>query len=137
MKPSEYASHDALGLASLVEAGEVSPEELERMMLDVKDLLVLDVREASEHEQGHLKGAMLVPRGILEAAADLEYPKHQPELAAARERPIALYCATGGRSAMAAFTLQLMGFKDVVNLAGGITRWQQENRPMVREARYV
>jgi rhodanese-related sulfurtransferase len=116
---------------------EVSPEELEHMMLDVKDLLVLDVREASEHEQGHLKGAMLVPRGILEAAADLEYPKHQPELAAARERPIALYCATGGRSAMAAFTLQLMGFKDVVNLAGGITRWQQENRPMVREARYV
>jgi rhodanese-related sulfurtransferase len=38
---------------------------------------------------------------------------------------------------MAAFTLKLMGFNDVVNLAGGITRWQQENRPMVREARYV
>jgi rhodanese-related sulfurtransferase len=116
---------------------EVSPAELQSMMETTDDLLVVDVREASEHEQGHLKGAMLVPRGILEAAADLEYPKHQPELSGARERPVAVYCATGGRSAMAALTLQLMGFKSVVNLAGGITRWQQEDRPVVKEARYV
>jgi rhodanese-related sulfurtransferase len=38
---------------------------------------------------------------------------------------------------MAAFTLTLMDYKDVVNLAGGITRWQQENRSVVREARYL
>ena len=116
---------------------EVNPEELESMLSNSTDLLVLDVREASEHEQGHLKGAMLVPRGILEAAADPAYPKHQPELSSARQRPIAVYCATGGRSAMAAMTLQLMGFENVVNLEGGISRWLKENRPVVREARYV
>ena len=123
--------------AARARIAEVSPAELQKMMEEVDDLLLVDVREGSEHEQGHLKGAMLVPRGILEAAADSEYPKHQPELSSARERPLAVYCATGGRSAMAALTLQLMGFKNVVNLAGGITRWQQEDRPVVKEARYV
>ncbi len=116
---------------------EVTPEDLEGMLEGTENLLVLDVRESSEHEQGHIKGAMLVPRGILEAAADTEYPKRVPELVEARSRPIVAYCATGGRSAMAAATLKQMGFENVVSLAGGITRWQQENRPLVREARYV
>ena len=123
--------------AARARIAEVDPAELQKMMEEVDDLLLVDVREGSEHEQGHLKGAMLVPRGILEAAADPKYPKHQPELASARERPLAVYCATGGRSAMAALTLQLMGFKNVVNLAGGISRWQQEDRPVEKEARYV
>jgi len=89
--------------AARAQIREVSPAELEEMIHDDKELLVIDVREPSEHEQGHIKNAMLVPRGILEAAADLEYPKHQPELSAARERPLAVYCATGGRSAMAVY----------------------------------
>jgi rhodanese-related sulfurtransferase len=116
---------------------EVTPEQLENLLGNTDNMLVLDVRESSEHEQGHIKGAMLVPRGILEAAADKDYPKHQTELVAARSRPVAIYCATGGRSAMAAATLKLMGYENVVSLAGGIVRWQQEDRPMVREARYI
>ncbi len=116
---------------------EVSPEQLEQMLGATQDLLLVDVRESSEHEQGHIKGAMLVPRGILEAAADPTYPKHQPTLSGARERPVALYCATGGRSALAASTLQLMGFKNVVSLDGGIVRWTHERRPVVKEARYI
>lgn len=123
--------------AAKAQIEEVTPEQLEAMLENTGNLLVLDVRESSEHEQGHIKGAMLVPRGILEAAADTEYPKHQPELVEARSRPVAIYCATGGRSAMAAATLKQMGFENVVSLAGGIIRWQQENRPVVREARYV
>ena len=110
---------------------EVTPEELQQMSRDQGDLLLLDVRESSEHEQGHIEGAMLVPRGILEAAADPQYPKHQPTLSAARERPIAIYCATGGRSALAANTLQLMGFNNVVSVEGGIVRWAKENRPVI------
>ena len=116
---------------------EVTPEELQQMSRDQGDLLLLDVRESSEHEQGHIEGAMLVPRGILEAAADPRYPKHQPTLSSARERPIAIYCATGGRSALAANTLQLMGFNNVVSVEGGIVRWAKENRPVIKEARYV
>ncbi len=135
-------SHAPLSLMDFVNAAkaqidEITPEELEVMLENTGDLLVLDVRESSEHEQRHIKDAMLVPRGILEAAADKDYPKHQPELVAARSRPVVVYCATGGRSAMAAATLKQMGFGNVVSLAGGITRWQQEDRPLVREARYV
>ncbi len=132
----------AMSLMDFVKAArdqirEVTPEQLQAMMQSHPELLVLDVRESSEHETGHIKDAMLVPRGILEAAADLNYPKRVDVLSQARERPIVAYCATGGRSAMAALTLQLMGFRDVYSLAGGITRWEQEDAPMVREARYV
>ena len=123
--------------AAKAQIKEVNPEQLQQMIEEMDDLLVLDVRESSEHEQGHIQGAMLVPRGILEAAADPTYPKHQPTLASARERPIALYCATGGRSALAAHTLQLMGFRNVVSLDGGIVRWTQEQHPVMKEARYV
>lgn len=115
---------------------EVTPEQLEAMIGEIPDLLVIDVREPGEHGRGHLKDAMLVPRGILEAAADAEYAKRNPVLSAARERPLALYCATGVRSALATLTLQMMGFSNVVNVLGGFTRWNQENRPIVREASF-
>ncbi|HKJ10430.1 MAG TPA: rhodanese-like domain-containing protein [Gammaproteobacteria bacterium] len=116
---------------------ELTPEQLRHMQQTRPELLVLDVRESSEHEQSHIADALLVPRGILEAAADPAYPKHVAALCEARERPVVLYCATGGRSAMAALTLQLMGFKEVYSLAGGITQWEQDGCPLVREARYV
>jgi rhodanese-related sulfurtransferase len=116
---------------------EVSPQELLGLLERNDDPLLVDVRESSEHEQGHISGALLVPRGILEAAADPGYPKHLPELSSARERNIVLYCATGGRSALAADTLQQMGFMNVVSLDGGFVRWAQEGLPVVKEARYV
>ena len=78
------------------------------------------MREAAEFEHGHIAAAHLVPRGIIEAAADTSYTKHYPPLSGARDRQIVVYCATGGRSAMAAAVLQMMGFKNVLNLAGGI-----------------
>jgi len=79
----------------------------------------------------------LVPRGIIEAAADINYPKHDETLYTAREKPVVLYCATGGRSAMAAVTLHMMGFKDVYSLAGGFMKWQEAGCPVVREARFI
>ncbi|MBI5041659.1 MAG: rhodanese-like domain-containing protein [Gammaproteobacteria bacterium] len=116
---------------------EIAPDELQKMLVDTPNLLLVDVRESSEHEQGHIQDAHLVPRGILEAAADMNYPKHDEALYTARGRPVVLYCATGGRSAMAAVTLQMMGFKDVYNLAGGIMKWQEAGCPIVREARFI
>lgn len=131
-----------LGLMDFVKAAraqirELEPDAFEALRAERDDLLVVDVRESSEHEQGHIEGALLVPRGILEAAADLDYPKHVEALYTARNRPVVLYCATGGRSAMAALTLQQMGFAEVYSLAGGMARWEKEGRPLVREARYV
>ena len=123
--------------AAKAQIQELTPQQAQAFMQDEGDALLLDVRESSEHEQGHIEGALLIPRGILEAAADPAYPKHVAELAAARQRPVVLYCATGGRSALAAATLQLMGFERVYSVDGGFSRWEQEGLPVVREARYV
>lgn len=135
-------NHKAMGLMDFVRAAksqiiEIDCARLEAMRNEQDDLMILDVRESGEHEQGHLEGALLVPRGILEAAADPSYPKHVPQLSEARHRPVVVYCATGGRSAMAAATLKLMGFENVCSLAGGISQWEAESRPVAREARYV
>jgi rhodanese-related sulfurtransferase len=116
---------------------ECSADELQAKIDTGEDLLLVDVRESSEHEQGHLPGARLIPRGILEAAADPAYPKHVEELANARDRQVVLYCATGGRSAMAAAVLQMMGFKNVISLNGGYAEWAKANKPVTTEARYV
>ena len=80
----------------------------------------------AEFEHGHIAGAHLLPRGIIEASADTGYPKHYPPLSGARDQQVVLYCATSGRSAMAAAVLQMMGFKNVLNLAGGYARWEDE-----------
>ncbi|BCO32235.1 sulfurtransferase [Thiohalobacter sp. COW1] len=116
---------------------EVDGDQLESMKQERPDLMILDVRESSEHESAHIEGAMLIPRGILEAAADTRYPKHSEALVNARSQPVVVYCASGGRSAMAADTLQQMGFQEVYSLAGGIEQWEKDSRPLVREARYV
>lgn len=138
----QYSPEQPVGLMDFVKSAktcikEVTVDELEKMMGENGDLLVVDVRESSEHEQGHIQGALLVPRGILEAAADPSYPKHVEALSSARERPIAIYCATGGRSAMAAAVLQMMGFKDVCSVLGGFGEWEKSGKPVAKEARYV
>lgn len=130
-----------VGLMDFVRAAkscitEITPQELNAKLNAKEDLVLIDVREAAEFEHGHIGGAHLVPRGIIEAAADTSYPKHYPPLSGARDRQIVLYCATSGRSAMAAAVLQMMGFKNLLNLAGGYARWEAEDMPQVREAEY-
>lgn len=130
-----------VGLMDFVRAAkscitEITPQELNAKLDAKENFVLIDVREAAEFEHGHIGGAHLVPRGIIEAAADTSYPKHYPPLSGARDQQIVLYCATSGRSAMAAAVLQMMGFKNVLNLAGGYARWEAEGMPQVREAEY-
>ena len=136
-----FKPEQPVGLMDFVRAAkscinEITPAELKAKLDTKEDFLLVDVREPAEFEHGHIDGAHLVPRGIVEAAADPSYPKHYAPLSGARNRQIVVYCATSGRSAMAAAVLQMMGFKDVLNLAGGITRWEAEGMPQVREAEY-
>jgi rhodanese-related sulfurtransferase len=136
-----FKPEQPVGLMDFVRAAkscitEITPAELKAKLDTKEDLLLVDVREAAEFEHGHIAGAHLVPRGIIEAAADTSYPKHYPPLSGARDQQIIVYCATSGRSAMAAAVLQMMGYKKVINLAGGITRWEAEGMPQVREAEY-
>lgn len=136
-----FKPEQPVGLMDFVRAAkscitEITPEELKAKLDAKEDLLLVDVREPAEFEHGHIGGAHLVPRGTLEAAADTSYPKHYPPLSGARDQQIVLYCATSGRSAMAAAVLQMMGFKKVLSLAGGYVRWEAEGLPHVREAEH-
>jgi rhodanese-related sulfurtransferase len=115
---------------------EISADDLLKMQEENTDMLIVDVREPGEFIHGHIKHAMLVPRGVLEAAADASFPKSNETLRAAHDRQLVVYCATGGRSAMAAKTLQEMGFNQVLSLAGGFTGWEGEGRPIFREGEY-
>jgi sulfur-carrier protein adenylyltransferase/sulfurtransferase len=83
--------------------------------------LVVDVRETSEWQEGHVVGAVHVPRGHLESKIEAVAPD--------RARPLVLYCAAGVRSAFAARQLAEMGYTDIVSLAGGFQGWKSEGRP--------
>jgi molybdopterin/thiamine biosynthesis adenylyltransferase/rhodanese-related sulfurtransferase len=98
--------------------------------------LWVDVREIDEWEQGHLPGAVLVPRGNLESRIERVAPD--------KSKPVVLYCAVGARSAFAAKSLAELGYTDVHSLAGGIEDWKRDGLELVmprtlspeRRARY-
>src|SRR3954452_6796822 len=80
-------------------------------LVEKADALIVDVRDGTEvAASGKAKGALPVPRGSLESRADPESPNHNP--AFRQDRPIILYCAGGGRAALAGKTLHDMGFSD-------------------------
>ena len=91
----------------------------------------IDVREPDEFAAGHVPGARSFPRGFLEVRADLEHPKRDAWLAQ-RDRPLVLYCGGGHRSALAAKTLQEMGFTQVVSLTEGWAGWTKRGHPVER-----
>ena len=89
--------------------------------------VLLDVREPVEWEH-HIGGAVQVPRGLLEFAADPASPKHKPELDPAGR--VIVYCRSGARASLACVTLKDMGFENVANLEGGFGAWQEAGLPV-------
>lgn len=83
----------------------------------VDGALWIDVREADEWQEGHIPGAVHVPRGFLESRIESVVPD--------RERALVVYCAGGARSAFAAKSLGALGYTDVVSLTGGFTDWKR------------
>ena len=92
-------------------------------MVSDDDAVFVDVREAGERAQGTIPGSIHAPRGFLEFIADPQGPMHKPELASGKR--IVVFCASGGRSALASKTLVNMGLKNVANMAGGIAAWTE------------
>jgi sulfur-carrier protein adenylyltransferase/sulfurtransferase len=89
------------------------------------DLVIVDVREQGEWDQGHLPGAIHVPRSYLESRFENFVPQ--------RDKKIVLYCATGQRSALAANTLEEeMGYEDVASMNGGFVLWKDRGYPFER-----
>ena len=85
-----------------------------------RGVIVLDVREPDEYEQGALPSALHIPRGHLEAQIETKIVD--------KAAPIVVYCAGGVRSAFAAKTLAELGYTDVVSMAGGFGKWKDEGR---------
>ncbi len=84
------------------------------------NVVVLDVREPDEFDQGSLAGVVHIPRGHLEAQVETRIVD--------KSVPVVVYCAGGVRSAFAARTLQELGYSNVVSMAGGFGKWKDEGR---------
>jgi rhodanese-related sulfurtransferase len=93
---------------------EMTAQQVREMRGRGEEAVFLDVREPNEWNLGHLPGATHIPRGQLETKVEALIP---------RQRKVVIYCAAGNRSALAADTLQQMGYTDVASLAGGFTAW--------------
>src|SRR5215510_7022625 len=102
---------------------EVSVQEVQDKLNPDNGFTLLDVREGDEWEQGHLNKAIFLPRGFLEQKADKLLPD--------RSQSIVVYCAGGTRSALAAKTLQDLGYTDVYSMAGGFNAWKNNGFPFV------
>ena len=93
-----------------------------RELIEGGDPFVLDVREQSEWDEGHIPGAVHLPRGHLESRIERTAPDPT--------RPILVYCSAGNRSAFAAKTLGELGYDEVTSLAGGFTDWKRNGFPV-------
>lgn len=102
------------------EISEVSVAEA-KAMLDKGGVSFLDVREPDEFKTGHVLGAVNLPRGLLEFKIDKAVPD--------KNTKIIVYCKTGGRGALTAYTLGRMGYKNAVNMNGGWDAWKLEGYP--------
>ena len=89
--------------------------------LDPGQIILIDVREGPEWDQGKIPGAYHIPRGVLEGNIPMVSPP--------TDRPVVLYCASGIRSALAASTLQTMGYSTALSLAGGFQEWKARGGP--------
>ncbi|MEA2768317.1 MAG: hypothetical protein QOD93_1279 [Acetobacteraceae bacterium] len=95
---------------------EITPTDAADLVANA-DALVVDVRDGTEvAASGKVKGALAISRGLLEFRADPEMPTHDPALR--KDRPVILYCGSGGRAALAGKTLLDMGFLNVRNVGG-------------------
>ncbi len=102
------------------EISEMTTEQLQEKISAGDKLVLIDVREKEEQEKGNLPQAHLIPRGFLELKVE--------DIAPIRDQEIVLYCAGGTRSALAAHSLQNLGYKKVHSLIGGYTQWAKEGR---------
>jgi sulfur-carrier protein adenylyltransferase/sulfurtransferase len=94
---------------------EIDPKQVDELRGD-DNVVIVDVRENDEVAQGKVPGAVHIPRGYLEARIDGFVPD--------RDRKVLVYCAAGSRSALAAKTLEDLGYGDVESMTGGFTLWK-------------
>jgi molybdopterin/thiamine biosynthesis adenylyltransferase/rhodanese-related sulfurtransferase len=100
---------------------EVTPAEAER--LRAGGVTLIDVRESTEWEQGHIAGALLISRSYLEQNVEGAVPD--------RDAPVVVYCAGGVRSAFAAQTLKALGYTNPISMSAGFQGWKAAGLPWI------
>ena len=90
-----------------------------KQLLAEGHIVLVDTREESEYAAGHIDASILLPRGVLEFKIGMV-----PELTD-KSKAVLIYCRTGGRSALAARSMQQLGYKNVLSMAGGFEAWQK------------
>lgn len=109
-------------IARLMRPGqEVGPTEAVQL-INRRDAVVLDVRDAADYKSGHITNARHMPESELDSRAK--------ELEKMKSRPIIVSCARGNRSANVAARLRKLGFNEVFSLRGGLAAWQTANMPL-------
>ena len=104
---------------------ENTPEDVKRKQEAGESFYFVDVREDNEWQKGHATGAIHLGKGIIERDIEKAVPDHDAE--------IILYCGGGFRSALAGDALQKMGYKNVISMDGGWTRWRELGYPIEKE----
>ncbi len=108
---------------------EWSVDDVRSRLSNGKGYTLVDVREKEEYREGHLEGALSLPRGFLEIRVE--------EAIAEKSTPIIAYCAGGTRSLLAAKQLREMGYTDVVSMTGGYTAWKNGGHPFVQDRQFT
>src|SRR5579883_2024793 len=104
---------------------EWSPGQVrEKLADDGQDIVLVDVREKLEWNEGHIPGALHVPRGFLELQIEEAVPD--------KSKTVVLYCAGGVRSLIAGSTLQQMGYDNVISMSGGFGQWKNNGYGFVQ-----
>ena len=110
------------------EIKEISAQEADELLKKNGKYLLLDVREKDEYREGHLEGALSLPRGFLEIKIESAVPD--------KSTPILAYCAGGVRSLLAANALKEMGYQDVISMSGGYTAWKTAGYKWVQDHQF-
>ncbi|MBE7557159.1 MAG: molybdopterin-synthase adenylyltransferase MoeB [Anaerolineales bacterium] len=116
-----YITSDQLIARLRREIAEIDVHELAERMQDGEALTVIDIREQDEWSQGRIKGSVHIPRGFLELRVEALVPD--------RDHPIALTCASGIRTLLAARDLKELGYTNVASVRGGFNGWKNAGYP--------
>ncbi|MGH7811067.1 MAG: molybdopterin-synthase adenylyltransferase MoeB [Candidatus Binatia bacterium] len=112
------------------EIPEVTAQQVNELLKNNgKSPVMLDVRESDEWRQGHLDGAIPLPRGFLEIKVETTIPD--------KSTPIIAYCAGGVRSLLAAKAMKEMGYQNVSSMSGGYAAWKNGGFKWVQDFQYT
>src|SRR2546429_3863264 len=103
---------------------EISPTHAAAKAKSNSDAVIVDVREKDEFDESHIPNAVHMSRGMVELEVEEKFPD--------RNTTIICHCGGGGRSALAAESLQKMGYKNVRSMAGGFKAWKAAGLPTTK-----